>query len=126
MFCLIILPEQNEGKESGYVCKVLTDNIGLVKKNILGKGLGVQGYDDGVKVTLCKEFNDWPYVILELTIEQLKCAIRDGEMSWKKVLGWQQFGHSYADGKTKIIVLDQEVRISDYFKKTGYQIIKDV
>jgi hypothetical protein len=126
MACIIItFPEQQEGKEGNDACLVMTDNLDEVKNIILGKGLGVQGYDDGISFSECdcSTFKNGRYGILKLSLEQLKNAVKENEISWHKVIEWQRWGHGYINEETKTVVLNKRgVVISTYFQKIGYKI----
>lgn len=124
---LISLPEQNEGKESNFSCFVDTSDLEKTKEIVQGRGLGVQGYDDGISFLILDEDKykslNLPYAILKLNLDQLQNCISEGELNWHKIIEWQRWGYGYVDKETKIIILHKkEVDISSYFVKCGFAI----
>lgn len=124
---LISLPEQNEGKEANFTCVVDNNDLEKIKEIVLGKGLGVQGYDDGVSFLILSEEEfqsfDFPYALLKLSLDQLQNCISEGELNWHKIIKWQRWGYGYVDKEIKTIILHKkEVEISSYFVKCGFAI----
>lgn len=124
---LISLPEQNEGKEANFVCVVMTDNLEAVQNIILKKGLGVQGYSDGISFVVIKnqELEKFysGYEILKLKVNELREAVEAGELTWHKIISWQRWDYGYVAREIKAIFLkNKKIEISSYFAKCGYTI----
>ena len=123
-YIAVIMPEQNEGREAGVVSLVNGADLDAIKSMVFGKGYGVQGSDDGLKIFSCEKVDDVAYAVPVLTFNDFAKALSAGELSWQKVVAWQRWYMGYVDRETKIITLNKEnVVISKCFEKCGYKTI---
>jgi hypothetical protein len=126
---IIEMSELQEGIEGYPVCIVDTDNITEIMKIIDGKGLGVQGTEDGVRCWIQSEESakqwHYPYVLLFLDIETFRNGIEKKLITWHNVIEWQRWGMGSIFQDKKIIRIKKDVqeRISPLWVITDYQII---
>ena len=126
---VVTMPELQEGKEAQTVCIVKTDKIAEVEKIVLGKKLGTQGTEYGIKVQLVprsviEEYYVSPYKPLYLDLETFRQGIENKEIDWHQVIEWQRWGAGIIlETEKKIIVAESSrERISPLWEKLGYTI----
>lgn len=131
-FVVVEFPELQEGREAHPVAIVATDDIEEVRKVIVGKGLGVQGTEDGVTCWLAgiEEIHYWyysQYHPILLNLETFKDALEKKLLNWHNIIEWQRWGYGYVIRKEKIIRIKKNARqmVSRIWEKTGYQIIEE-
>ena len=123
-FIAVEMPEQNEGKEFNVVCLVKGANLEDVKSCIFGKGYGIQGYDYGVDAYECDSLENLVYDNVPiLDFKNFKIALKQGELTWYKVIEWQKWGGGYVDTEEKLVIINKRVRVSNCFEKCGYNIM---
>jgi hypothetical protein len=125
---IVSMPELQEGLEGYPVCVVNTEDVQKVEKILTGKGLGVQGTEDGVKwwTATEEEAGRWnhPYALLQLELDAFATAIEKGTLDWHSVIGWQRWGSGYVLPERRTIRIKGSARedISPLWETLGYVI----
>ncbi len=128
--CVVVcMPETQEGLENYPVCIIEGDRIKEVEEIVKGKGFGVQGTEDGIDVRLTTfadfQKSRWPYNPLYLNLETFKKGIKEKEINWHKVIGWQRWGQGiiFLEKKEILIKRGCENELSSLWEELGYKIL---
>ena len=128
-YVVVCMPELQEGLESYPVCIIDWDRVKEVEEIVKGKGLGVQGTEDGIDIYLrtVKEWEEWghPYEPLHLDLETFRKGIEKNEINWHKVIGWQRWGRGTVFPEKKIIMIEKNSKdeLSSLWEELGYRLI---